>query len=71
MERPWRTQNASSAGNRGKVAPFSKLIGMGAFSGKYVIRIIITMAYARYSKKRLDPQVEKVRALAETDEELA
>ncbi|MFI6100102.1 DUF485 domain-containing protein [Lentzea sp. NPDC051213] len=38
---------------------------------QFVTTIIITMAYARYSKRTLDPQVEKVRALAETDEELA
>ena len=45
MERPQRSRNASSAGNRGKAVPRSKLIGMDGFSGKYVIRIIITMAY--------------------------
>ncbi|MEU7481661.1 DUF485 domain-containing protein [Lentzea sp. NPDC042327] len=36
-----------------------------------VTTVVITMAYARYSKKRLDPQVDRVRALAGADEELA
>lgn len=38
-------QDASLAGNRGKAVPCSKLIGTGAFSGKYAIPITITTAY--------------------------
>ncbi|WP_112262870.1 DUF485 domain-containing protein [Lentzea terrae] len=53
--------------------PLFGTVNVGLTMGflQIVTTVIITMAYARYSKKRLDPQVEKVRALAETDEELA
>jgi uncharacterized membrane protein (DUF485 family) len=53
--------------------PLFGTVNVGLTMGflQFVTTIIITMAYARYAKKRLDPQVDKVRALAETDEELA
>ncbi|MET8764782.1 DUF485 domain-containing protein [Lentzea sp. NPDC004782] len=53
--------------------PLFGTVNVGLTMGflQFVTTIIITMAYARYAKKRLDPQVDKVRALAETAEELA
>ena len=53
--------------------PLFGTVNVGLTMGflQFATTIIITMTYARYSKKRLDPQVEKVRALAENDEELA
>ncbi|USX52486.1 DUF485 domain-containing protein [Lentzea sp. HUAS12] len=53
--------------------PLFGTVNVGLTMGflQIVTTIIITMAYARYSKRKLDPQVDKVRALAETDEELA
>ena len=53
--------------------PLFGTVNVGLTMGflQIVTTIVITMAYARYSKKSLDPQVEKVRALVETDEELA
>ena len=53
--------------------PLFGTVNVGLTMGflQFVTTIIITMAYARYSDRRLDPQVDKVRALAETDEELA
>ncbi|MET9226643.1 DUF485 domain-containing protein [Lentzea sp. NPDC003310] len=53
--------------------PLFGTVNVGLTMGflQIVTTIIITMAYARYSKRKLDPQVDKVRALVETDEELA
>lgn len=53
--------------------PLFGTVNVGLTMGflQIVTTVIITMAYARYSKRKLDPQVDQVRALAETDEELA
>ncbi|MEU3643027.1 DUF485 domain-containing protein [Lentzea sp. NPDC034063] len=53
--------------------PLFGTVNVGLTMGflQFVTTIIITMAYARYSKRKLDPQVDKVRALVESDEELA
>ena len=51
--------------------PLFGTVNVGLTMGflQIVTTIIITMAYARYSKRRLDPQVDRVRALVGTDEE--
>ncbi|ANZ39261.1 hypothetical protein BBK82_27580 [Lentzea guizhouensis] len=53
--------------------PLFGTVNVGLTMGflQFVTTIAITMAYARYSKKTLDPQVDRVRALVGTDEELA
>lgn len=53
--------------------PLFGTVNVGLTMGflQFVTTIIITMAYARYSKKKLDPQVDRVRALVGNDEEYA
>jgi len=53
--------------------PLFGTVNIGLTMGflQLVTTIILTMAYAGYSKRKLDPQVQKVRALAETNEEYA
>ncbi|MCX2952531.1 DUF485 domain-containing protein [Lentzea sp. NEAU-D7] len=53
--------------------PLFGTVNVGLTMGflQIVTTVIITMAYSRYSKRKLDPQVDRVRALVETDEELA
>jgi uncharacterized membrane protein (DUF485 family) len=51
--------------------PVIGVINVGLVFGflQFVTTIVITLAYSRYSKRRLDPQVENVRSLVEADEE--
>lgn len=51
--------------------PLFGTVNVGLTMGflQFVTTIALTMAYSRYSKRRIDPQVDKVRALAEPDEE--
>ncbi|MFD5827969.1 DUF485 domain-containing protein [Lentzea sp. NPDC060358] len=53
--------------------PLFGTVNVGLTMGflQFVTTIVITMAYSRYSRRKLDPQVGRVRALVEPDEEPA
>ncbi|TWP51939.1 DUF485 domain-containing protein [Lentzea tibetensis] len=51
--------------------PVFGVINVGLVFGflQFASTIIITLAYSRYAKRRLDPQVDAVRSLVDADEE--
>jgi uncharacterized membrane protein (DUF485 family) len=51
--------------------PVIGVINVGLVFGflQFVTTIVITLAYSRYARRRLDPQVDVVRGLVDADEE--